>query len=59
MSTYLIQGAYSPSATSSMVKHPQDRATAVRGMIEKAGGQVAQLLARPGRVRFCRDCGDS
>jgi uncharacterized protein with GYD domain len=39
MSNFMIQGAYSPSATSSMVKNPQDRAIAVRAMIEKAGGK--------------------
>ncbi len=40
MTHYLIQAAYSASATSSMVKNPQDRATAVRAMIEKAGGKL-------------------
>jgi uncharacterized protein with GYD domain len=40
MTSYLIQASYSPSATSSMVKHPQDRAAVVRTMIEKAGGKL-------------------
>ncbi|MGA8010433.1 MAG: GYD domain-containing protein [Thiomonas sp.] len=52
MSTYLIQGAYSPSATSSMVKHPQDRATAVRGMIEKAGGKLHSFWLALGEYDF-------
>ena len=40
MTTFLIQGTYSASATASMVKHPQDRATVVRSMVEKAGGKL-------------------
>lgn len=40
MSNYLIQASYSTSATAAMVKNPQDRATIVRAMIEKAGGKL-------------------
>lgn len=40
MNTFLIQATYSHSATLSLIKNPQDRAAAVRSMIEKAGGQL-------------------
>jgi uncharacterized protein with GYD domain len=40
---FLIQASYSAQATASMVKNPQDRAAAVRPMIEKAGGKLAGL----------------
>lgn len=52
MTNYLIQGAYSPTATSSMIKNPQDRATAVRGMIEKSGGKLHGFWLALGEYDF-------
>ncbi len=43
MAFYLVQASYSTAATASMVKHPQDRAAAVRPMIERAGGKLHGL----------------
>jgi uncharacterized protein with GYD domain len=43
MPFFLIQASYSAQATASMVKNPQDRAAAVRPMIEKAGGKLHGL----------------
>ena len=43
MRYYLIQASYTPQAIASMVKNPQDRAAAVRPMIEKAGGKLHGL----------------
>lgn len=40
MNSYLIQGSYSAAAAASMVKNPQDRASVVRAMVEKAGGKL-------------------
>lgn len=40
MASYLFQVAYSPEAWAAMIKHPQDRAEAVRSSIEKLGGKV-------------------
>lgn len=43
MAYYLIQASYAPAAIAAMVKNPQDRAAAVRPMIEKAGGTLHGL----------------
>jgi uncharacterized protein with GYD domain len=43
MSYYLIQASYTPQAIAAMVKNPQDRAAAVRPMIERAGGKLHGL----------------
>ena len=43
MSYYLIQASYTSQAVAAMVKNPQDRAAAVRPMIEKAGGKLHGL----------------
>ena len=43
MAFYLVQASYSTAATASMVKSPQDRAAAVRPMIERAGGKLHGL----------------
>jgi uncharacterized protein with GYD domain len=40
MSYYLIQASYTSQAIAAMVKNPQDRAAAVRPVIEKAGGKL-------------------
>lgn len=43
MNYYLIQASYTSQAIAAMVKNPQDRAAAVRPMIEKAGGKLHGL----------------
>jgi uncharacterized protein with GYD domain len=43
MSYYLIQASYAPQAIAAMIQKPQDRAAAVRPMIEKAGGKLHGL----------------
>lgn len=43
MAFYMIQGSYTPQAVASMIKSPQDRAAAVRPMIERAGGKLHGL----------------
>lgn len=40
MAIYMIQVAYSSSALTALIKHPQDRSEAVRKPIEKLGGKV-------------------
>lgn len=40
MSLYMFQIAYSSSALSALISHPQDRVEAVRKPIEKLGGKV-------------------
>ena len=43
MPLYMIQASYSAQATASMVKNPQDRAAAIRPMIERMGGKLQDL----------------
>ena len=43
MPFFLIQGSYSSQATAAMIKNPQDRAAAVRPMIERMGGKLHGL----------------
>ena len=46
MPHYLIQGAYTPEAWATLVKNPQDRAEALRPVVESLGGKlVAAYLA--------------
>jgi uncharacterized protein with GYD domain len=40
---YLIQASYGSQATGTMIKKPQDRAAAVRPMIERMGGRLHGL----------------
>jgi uncharacterized protein with GYD domain len=40
MPRYLIQAAYTPEAWATMVKNPQDRAKAVKKMVDDAGGSL-------------------
>jgi uncharacterized protein with GYD domain len=40
MAHYLIQASYGAAAYGAMVSHPQDRAAAVRPLIEKMGGKL-------------------
>lgn len=43
MPLYMVQASYAPQATAAMVKNPQDRAAAVRPMIERMGGKLHEL----------------
>jgi uncharacterized protein with GYD domain len=43
MTYYLIQASYTSQAIAAMVKSPQNRADAVRPMIERAGGKLHGL----------------
>ena len=43
MPAYLVQASYTPQAVAAMIKNPQDRAAAVKPMIEKAGGKLLGL----------------
>ncbi len=43
MPLYMVQGSYSGQATAAMVKNPQDRAAAIRPMIERMGGKLQDL----------------
>ena len=43
MPFYLIQASYASQATAAMIKNPQDRAAAVRPMIERMGGKLHGL----------------
>jgi uncharacterized protein with GYD domain len=40
MPSYLLQVSYTPAAWAVMLKHPQDRAEAVRKPVEKLGGKI-------------------
>ncbi len=43
MPIYMIQASYTPQAVASMVKSPQDRAAAIKPMIESMGGKLQDL----------------
>lgn len=43
MPFYLVQASYSTQATAAMIKSPQDRAAAVRPVIERMGGKLHGL----------------
>jgi len=43
MPSFMIQASYTAQATASMVKNPQDRAAAIRPMIERMGGKLHGL----------------
>lgn len=43
MAFYLAQASYSSQATAAMIKNPQDRAAAIRPMIERMGGKLHGL----------------
>ena len=44
MPYYLFEACYTPEAIKALVAHPQDRETAVRPMIESAGGKLHHLF---------------
>ena len=43
MAFYLVQASYTSQATAAMIKNPQDRAAAVRPVIERMGGKLHGL----------------
>jgi uncharacterized protein with GYD domain len=43
MPSYLLQLSYTADAVKSMIKHPQNRAEAVRKPIEKLGGSIGNF----------------
>jgi len=43
MPFYLVQASYNSQATAAMIKNPQDRAAAVRPVIERMGGKLHGL----------------
>ncbi len=43
MAHYLLQVSYTPEAWAALVKHPQDRAEAVRAPVEKLGGKLERV----------------
>jgi uncharacterized protein with GYD domain len=43
MAFYLAQASYSSQATGAMIKNPQDRAAAVRPLVERMGGKLHGL----------------
>ena len=40
MAYYMVQAAYTPEAIAAMVKKPEDRAAAIRPVVEKLGGKL-------------------
>ena len=40
MAYYMVQAAYTAEAVAAMVKHPEDRAAAIRPVVEKLGGKL-------------------
>ncbi|MGB9458525.1 MAG: GYD domain-containing protein, partial [Bryobacteraceae bacterium] len=43
MASYLFQISYSAEAWAAMIKHPQDRVSAVSKAVEKLGGKVGSF----------------
>ena len=43
MPLYLVQASYSSQATAAMIKSPQDRAAAMRPVIQRMGGKLVGL----------------
>ncbi len=43
MAFYLVQASYSTQASAAMIKNPQDRAAAVKPVIERMGGKMHGL----------------
>ncbi len=44
MAHYMFQASYSQSAIKAMVEHPQDRAAAVKALIESTGGKMHSMF---------------
>lgn len=43
MALYMTQFAYTPSAWAALAKSPENRRTAISGLVEKAGGKLVEL----------------
>ena len=43
MAHYMFEASYSQQALKAMLEHPQDRATAVKALIESAGGKMHSM----------------
>jgi len=43
MAYYMVQAAYTPEAIAAMVKKPEDRAAAIRPVVEKLGGKLVGI----------------
>jgi uncharacterized protein with GYD domain len=43
MAYYMVQAAYSSEAIAAMVKKPEDRAAAIRPVVEKLGGKLVGI----------------
>jgi uncharacterized protein with GYD domain len=43
MAHFLLQGAYTAEAWSALVNNPQDRAVAIRPVVEKLGGSIKSV----------------
>lgn len=56
MPHYMIQGAYTAEAWATQLKNPQDRAEAVRGVIEGLGGKVVNAFLAFGEYDFVLIC---
>jgi uncharacterized protein with GYD domain len=50
MARFLMEGTAGPQAVAALVKNPQDRTVAVRGMFEKVGGRVEAYYFAVGSV---------
>ena len=43
MAYYMVQAAYTAEAVAAMVKNPEDRAAAIRPVVEKLGGKLVGI----------------
>ena len=43
MAHYMVQAAYTAEAIAAMVKNPEDRAAAIRPVVEKLGGKLESI----------------
>ena len=43
MAHYMVQAAYTAEAIAAMVKNPEDRAAAIRPVVEKLGGKLDSI----------------
>jgi len=43
MAGYLLQLSYTPEAWAALMRHPEDRVEAIRGVIERLGGKVGSF----------------
>jgi uncharacterized protein with GYD domain len=52
MTTYIVQGRYSPEAIKGMMAKPEDRAAAVAKLFEAAGGKLISYYLTFGEYDF-------